>query len=212
MKLSPVVLKLRLADTRFGNRIAGTAQIEEAFRNTTQPDMAFVTQLNEEADRNKYDSTISQIITERFGIVVALANDSSDKDKTGLTAYDSLYTVRSQLFSTLLGWQMDGAASLVCYRGGRLLGFNKAYLWYMFIFEVDFSISDSDGTSEEATDYFNTIYAELELIPSENIPYDGNLPVRFTSDMTQRVDLTINPDDGAFDRGFGSGFDLYTGD
>lgn len=211
MKLGSIVLKLRLASTRFKNRIAGAAELAFALKGTLQEEMAFVVQLSETATPNTLDSGISQKITERFGIIVMLKNDVSQKDKTGLTAYDSLFEIRTELFKALLGWQMDGAESLVSYSSGKVLGINRAQFWYQFEFEVATRINgDEDGVDagRDTLDDFDTIYAQWVMTPSADLPV-GNLPVTiFDPDMTSIVDFTDNPDDGAFGRGFGIRFDI----
>lgn len=213
MKLGPIVLKLRLAETRFENRIAGAGELAFALKGALQAEMAFVVQLNETASPNTLDSSISQKITERFGIVVMLQNDISQKDKTGLTAYDSLFEIRTQLFSALLGWQMSGAEGLVSYAGGRVLGINRAQFWYQFEFEVNTRIDEDDGVDVGRDDLgnFDTLYTQWVLTPSADLPVE-NLPVNaFDPDMTSIVDFTDDPNAGAFSAGFGLGFDIYRG-
>ena len=211
MKLGSIVLKLRLASTRFENRIAGAAELAFALKGTLQEEMAFVVQLSETATPNTLDSGISKKITERFGIIVMLKNDVSQKDKTGLTAYDSLFEIRTELLKALLGWQMDGAESLVSYSSGKVLGINRAQFWYQFEVEVATRINgDEDGVDagRDTLDDFDTIYAQWVMTPSADLPV-GNLPVTiFDPDMTSIVDFTDNPDDGAFGRGLGIRFDI----
>lgn len=143
MKLGVVALKLRVANTRFGNLIAGAAELDLAMSNTLVREAAFVIPLAEEASRNEYDNHINQVITERFGVVVAVKSDSTDKDKTGILAYDQLHSARSDIFKGILGAEFNWAESPVYYRGGRLLGFDRAYLWYQFEFEVEVRISST---------------------------------------------------------------------
>lgn len=197
MKLSPVVLKLRLGETRFENQIVGVAELGEIMKRqlTLQADTAFVVQLAEIANKHEYDSTINQKVKEVFAVVVALANDSSDRDKTGLTAYDLLHDTRQDLWDLLIGWQMPDAESLVYYVGGRVLDINPAYLWYQFEFGVDTRVcpvrQDVSGMDD-----FNTIYAEYILAPDEdNLPVSGGNPLlprddNDVVDMIQNIDLT----------------------
>lgn len=211
MRLGPVVLRLRNANTRFENRIGGAAELDVALKQTLQKEMAFVIQLTEEVTPNEYDTSINQKVTERFGVIVALQSDSSQADKLGITAYDSLYATRQELFSNLLGWLMTDAEDLVSYGGGRLLGFDRAYLWYQFEFLTSFRIEDI--VDQEDTDWLDEIYAQFEMTPSANIPITTGLPVSlFTPDMTTIVDFTSNPAiDGGFDNGFNEVFDVYHG-
>lgn len=212
MRLGQIALKLRLAETSFGNNIAGSAELALAMRGTLGTETAFVIPLSEAATDNQMDIGINQGLEEGFGVVVALYNDSSQADKLGLLAYDRLHDIRAEIWGALLGWLMPNTEYPISYEGGRLLGINRAYLYYQFQFGIRSRIGDEDGVTEEATDNFNTIYAQWELTPSANIPIAEALPVTsFDPDAVDVVDLTVNLDDGAFGRGFGQGFDQYTG-
>jgi len=214
MKIGPIVLKLRLATTRFENRIGGAAELSFVLKGSLQAEMAFVVQLSETVAANAYDSGINQLITERFGVIVMLQNDTTQKDKTGLTAYDSLFDIRAELFTAILGWQIPGTEDLVSYGGGRVLGINRAQFWYQFEFETTTRISDEDGVDVGVSDLedFDTLYAQWVLAPSANLPISEDLPVStFDPDMTSIVDLTDSPDYGEFGKGFGIKFDTYTG-
>lgn len=214
MRIGPIVLKLRLASTRFENRIAGAAELSLALQGTLQAEMAFVIQLSEAAADNKLDNEVEQKLTERFGIVVALDNGTSDKDKTGLTAYDSLFATRAEIWKALLGWKMDGAESYpISYRGGRVLGINRAQFWYQFEFSVDAWIGQEDGidVGRDDLDNFDKIYARWALIGPTGREYGewADFDVRGAPpDMGSIVDFTEDPRDGAFGPGFGIRFDV----
>lgn len=136
MKLGPIVLKLRLANTRFENRVGGAAELDLATKYTITQEMAFVVPVMEECSANEYDAGIGQLVTEQFGVIVACKNDTYQQDKAGLLAYDSLHAVRNELFSALLGWEVSWAESFIYYRGGSILLVTPAYLWYMYKFEL----------------------------------------------------------------------------
>jgi len=208
MKIGPIVLRLRLCDTRFTNYIAGAAELSYALQGSLQKEMAFVIQLSETVEPNKLDSGISQIITERFGVIVALDNSQEQKDKTGLTAYDQLYEVRQELFEALLGWQMEGMDSLVSYAGGKVLGINRAQFWYQFEFEADFRITDMVDVGRDELEDFNSIYAQWIMAPSGKLPAI-RIPVD-DPDMETIIDFTDDPRYGAFGSGFGIKFDTCT--
>ncbi len=229
MRISPIVMRIREARTRFGNYVAGSAELDLAIKNTLKKDAAFVIPINEDASSHNYDSGINQTIAERFGVIVALANDSSDKDKTGITAYDLLHEIRSELFRSLLGWQIIGAESLIYYAGGKFLMIQNDYLWWQFDFEfksrlLEFDgycdVNDADRVDEgdlipkkqiSQLDSFDKINTEYILWPSANLPWQGSIPVGDTgiTDMETWIDLTDDPKAGAFDRGFSSDFDFY---
>lgn len=194
MLLSPIVLKLRLAETIFENRIGGAAELEIAQKGTLKANMAFVIQVNESVSPNTLDNGINQKITETVGVVVAIPNDTTQKDKTGLTAYDSLYTVRASLWDALLGWTMPGAEYLMEYAGGKLLDINRGYLWYEFDFNVITRLTEADGidTGEDDLPAFDEIYTQY-VMDEDYLPGDGVgtlLPISEGIDMTQIIDFT----------------------
>jgi len=216
MQIGPIALKLRLAETIFGNNIFGAAELAMALEYTLKKECAFVVQLSETASSNNLDNSISQKITERFGVIVALDNGSSEKGKTGLIAYDKLFDIRAQIFKAILGWSMDGTEGPISYAGGKIAGINRSYLWYQFEFVVDTRIDDDDGVDvgADSLPLFDDIYAQWILAPSVNsVALEGAtaLPINaITPDMTSIIDFTSNPDvDGPFGRGFGITFDVY---
>jgi hypothetical protein len=200
MKLRPIVLILRLANTRFENRIAGAAELADATRNTLNAEMAFVVQTGETITENTQAIGIDQRMTEVFSVIVALKNDTTQKDKTGVIAYDTLFDVRSQLFDALLGLELSDEENLcvlspVSYAGGSVVDINRAWLWYQFNFSVDVRLeaqAQNKYLEEIAANYPNLdeIFAQYELMPSDNIPLTGpeGLPVNiFAPDMEQLV-------------------------
>ncbi len=216
MRLSPIVLRLRAANiTKFGNNIAGAAELGLALDNTLIIESAFVVQTSEDAADNQYDMETSQLVTEVFSVIVALKNDTTQKDKTGITAYDSLFEVRKAILNSLLGWTMDSEEgvcieSAVEYDSGKLMSVNPAWLWYQFDFKVMIRVDRTIDVS--GLDDFSTLATQYIMSPSEHIPLTGpgGLPVDTDlPDMSTWIDLTENLDDGAYTRGFGFGFDLY---
>lgn len=193
MQLAPIVLKLRLADTSFGNNIAGAAELALALEYTLKTDAAFVVQLNETTPANDFDSGINQKITERFAIVAAASNATSDREKTGVVAHDRIHDLRSELFSAILGWQIPGTEGIIYYSGGRLLRVDRARLWYQFEFEATTRIIDDDGydNNADALAVFDTVFATWEVVPSGSLPSTGIPAVDF--DMQSLVEFAQNP-------------------
>ena len=213
MKLGPIVLKLRLGNTRFKDSIAGAAELAIARENTLLKEMAFVVPLGETCDRNPNDQGLNQRYTERFAVVVAIKNDTIYKDKLGITAHDQLHEVRAEIFKAILNWQVPGAESTIYYVGGLLFDIDPSYLWYQYEFAMESRLTDSDGVEEGYTDELEEIYSQFEITPSVNIPYDGSLPVSsFNPDMTTWVDIYDDPSNGAFSRAFDYDFDWYPKD
>lgn len=210
MKLSPIVLKLRLSNTTFGDRISGSADLSLAMSATLLEEMAFVIPLKGTPTPNKTDNSINQVIDETFGVVVALKNDTSQGDKTGLTANDRLHDIRAEIWSSILGWTIPGQESVTSYAGESLLDLNRAWIWYQFEFSSKLRIDDDNGfdSGEDELPPFDKIYAEYMLSPNANLPWLGSLPIDDTekTDMVQNVDLTVNLKAGGWGRGFGQGF------
>jgi hypothetical protein len=233
MRIGPIVLRIRLANTRFGNFIGGAAELDMALNGTLTGEQAFVVPIEETAVANDYDTTINQSITERFAVVTAFENDNSDADKTGLGAYDRTHEVRSEIFKAILGWQIVGAESLIYYAGGQMLNIDSAYMWYQFDFEfktrlcnfdhfsdVAYHDDENEGefreqTQESQLDDLLTIYANYIQWPSAELPYSGEWPINdgypdvLLPDFAQVITRSDDPNPGAFGRGFGGGYDFY---
>ena len=233
MRLAPLVHRLRASKTRFGNNVLGSADLARAIEATLMKEMAFVIPLTEKAEKSKLENAIDQNMIERFGVVVALQNDTSQADKTGLTAYDSLHDARSEIFEALLNVRMSNTESSIYYVGGSLLEMTPNYLWYQFEFEYEVRIvSNTEGIANivevliyEKDDYtrvrtseqqdFNKMYTNYILSPSVRLPHEGDLPlsdgypdVLLPDDMAQLFDFTKALHPGGFSRGFGSAFEV----
>jgi len=210
MRLGPIVLKLRISNTRFRENIAGAAELALAMKNTLMKEAAFVIPLSETCPPNNYDSTINQKLNERFGIVVAIRNDLDIRDRTGITSYDLLHDIRTQIFSSILGLQISGIESLVYYQGGSLLDINPAWLWYQYEFGMESRLTDADGVPEGYTDDLEEVYSQFVLSPSAVFPYDDSLPATaFGPDMTTLIDIYDDPNNGEFSRAFSTAYDWY---
>lgn len=220
MKLSPIVLLLREADTVFGDEIAGAAEFSTVQKDTIEVNTAYVIQTTDVAIPNKTQGTVEQKITEGFGVVVALKNDTSQADKTGLIAYDQLHAIRTELWNTLVGLNLDSVLNTdgytvegpVEYKGGSLIDINAAWLWYLYEFEYPATLQEI--VKDYDLDDLNTISAQWILSPNAQLPLKGAKPLPDAveqSDMESIIDLTENLLAGAFASGFSAGFDLYEG-
>lgn len=234
MRLAPLVLRLRAAKTRFGNNVFGSAELARAMESTLLKEMAFVIPLLDKASENKLERGIQQELNERFAVIVALQNDTSQKDKTGLTAYDQLHDVRSELFRAILNVWMKDTEGPITYVGGSLLDLSASYFWFQFEFEYPSMIlSSTEGIADigdvevyEKDDYthlrtselqsFNKIYTNWIVAPSPRLPYEGDLPlddgypaVLLPDNMAQLFDLTLPLHPGGFSgTAFASAFDI----
>lgn len=216
MRIGMVALKIRAGNTMFGNRVAGAAEFAAAQNATLNEDTAFVIQLSEQARPNTLDNGVVQKVNENFGVVAALQNDTEIKDELGLTTHNKLFTARKELWSALLGWEMTGAQddnieSTVSYVGGRLLGLDRGYMWYMFTFTVTSRIDSTDDGVGDDVPYqtgltelsdLHDIFTQYALAPGDVIP-SGDLPSNL---LPPTLDQLITAD-RAFSTGFSSGFD-----
>ena len=231
MRLSPIILKLRLQNIKpFEQQIAGLAEFSQAVTNTLISDTAFVVQLSETATPNLLDTGINQKITETFAVIVALKNDDSQSEKTGILAHDALFEVRAGIWRAILGWEPpieDSGKELespIAYVGGRLLDWSSAYIWYQFEFSMEIRITSILGNEDgiesniNALDDFNTLYTDwiLNNTVDENgdpkIPIREGLPVdRVSTDRVTIFDMTEDSNEGSFSRSFGFGYNILKG-
>lgn len=219
MKLSPIVLLLRQAKTVFGDNIAGAAEFNTIQQDTLNVNTAYVIQTTDVALPNKTQGTVEQKITEGFGVVVAIRNDESQADKTGLLAYDQLHEIRTELWNVLVGLNLDQTLNTdgytvegpIEYKGGSLIDINAAWLWYMYEFQYPAYLQET--VKDYDLDEFQKIYADWRITPAADIPLTGAkpLPAIDDPDMQSIIDLTVNLLAGAFAGGFDAGFDLYEG-
>jgi hypothetical protein len=223
MRLGLIVLRLRSKTELFSGRVGGVAEYAFARDNSLNHEMAFVLPIQESSPVNEYDNAIQQSLVEQFGVVVAIKNDASFKDKTGFTAYNRLHDARQDIFNAYLGYDASNFLtdddtlcnpSIVYYRGGQLLDFDRGYLWYQFTFEYKVSLT-SDAVQDDLAElktYLDSIFAQYELIPSGNIPASEELPINlFAPDMEQLVDIKqerIDRDSRSYSSGFSRGFDI----
>jgi hypothetical protein len=236
MRINPIIVRLRQANTVFGNRIGGAAELE-LVRNSTgiNADQAFVVTVSESVDGNVSEGSVTQRLVERFAVVAVLKNDTQQRDKLGFLANDRLHDVRSQLFRALLGRQFVASDGPIEYAGGQLLPLNPAYLWYQFSFQfpsriIEFSdaafcdVQGSEDLIEEELRGMTQpsqfpdllrLYTNYILSPNADLPYTGDLPLDdgypdvSLPDFAQLIDSSDDPNPGAFGRGFGSGYDFY---
>jgi hypothetical protein len=232
MRIGRIITTLRAADTYFKTTIGGAAEFEIATNNTLSKEIAFVIPLIESATPNEHDNGLSQFLTERFAVLVALKNDTSNTKKLGIVAYDKLHDIREQLFNALLNLQLPEASSTIMYRGGRLMRIVRSYVWYQFEFEyqaligcvksldngkdvygiIERPVSDTDPVD------LNTIYTNVIKAPSTELPYTGDLPLPdgfpdvTIPDIAWYIDENDNPELGAYLDSFASAFDINTED
>jgi len=211
MDLGAVVLQIRGADTRFGNRVMGAAELALAQDFPLVQESAFVVPVADAAPENRDDTSINQAMRERVAVVVALCNDTNKKDLLGASAYSLVDTVRTQLFTALLGWPCPGTDDLMSYAGGRLIGYDKAWLWYQFEFEAVTRLVTMYDPDAGALPYLSSIYTQWKVggdgvLP---LPEGESLPTALLSDpvLAEVIELPS----GFSSSGFKSGFETLQG-
>jgi len=180
MQVGPIALLLRAANTRFGNRVSGAAEYSRAIASTLNDEAAFVIRLSDTASPNMLDSSISQVLTERFVVMVALKNDTLQSDKVGIIATDAVDDVRDQLFSVLINLWLPRAEGPVSYVSGNLYKIDSGYIWWQFIFEAPFRLCP-DGVLDTGIVTDGNITDLLEIfsqITSQGEDYEGPLPAQ----------------------------------
>jgi hypothetical protein len=241
MRIGLIALKIRAANTSFGNNVGGAVELSHAQRGTLKKETMFVIPLEEDAPPNKGDTHVIQDISERFGVVVALPTDTEQSRKLGLKAYDRLHDIREELFNALININLQEGKTEIYFRTGRLLDITRANLWYQYEFEyrseLRSGITDlANGTKVDPGDGFagitvtrwsdrqqvsqladfDTIRTQWTLGPSvklddaldELAQRHGQPPISTDLvDMTTIVDLTDDPNAGAYNKGFGYGYD-----
>jgi hypothetical protein len=220
MRLKPIVLLLRAGETIFGDNIAGSVEFATVQKDTLLIDTAYVVPTPSVALPNTTEGTVQQRLVEGFGIIAVVKNDTSQADKTGISAIDRMHDIRKEFWDLLIGLDLSeilnepgySVEGPIAYKGDSILDVNPAWLWYMFEFEypaiLQRTLKDAD------LDDFNSIYTQYVLTPNAQIPVTGAEPIPDAielSDLDQIIDLTVNLLDGAFDGGFDSGFDLFEG-
>ena len=144
---------VKVADDSF-DLIGGSIDYATAERLVSKKRMAFVLPLNDDTSAPTDDAAPIQKITETFAVLCNILNQKSQKDKTGMLAYNEVHTIRKNLFKALYGYQIktdisdygeDNTESLVYYAGGNIVSYDAANLWYQFTFSYKKGI----------TNYFN---------------------------------------------------------
>jgi len=201
-----VVLQIRAANTRFTNRVAGSAELAAAQQFPLKEEMAFVVQVADSAPPNQGENHIDQLMTERIAIICALRNDNSKRDLLGFTAYSLVPEVRNELFVALLGWQPSDTEGIMYYAGGRIISVDMAWLWYQFEFEATTRLQALYDPGAGALPYLTQIYTQWK-IGGENmlpLPKDTELPTNLLNDpvIEELIEFPADFDPAAFDPSF----------
>lgn len=163
MLLTPIALRIRAANTSFGDRVYGSAELsvaksEAELTYPIEPE-AFIVQVGEAASEN--DCTfINQMLEERFAIIIAIDNTV---DTLGDNAHNNLDALRRELWKALLGWTPPDMTEPISYAGGSFNDMDRSRLYYQFDFSVKTRIGPEDGYQEEHNDAFEKLYIQYMI-------------------------------------------------
>jgi len=172
MKTGVIVQKLKLDVNSFGDRIAGAADFMSADEETLKDRVpcAWVIQYAENAEKSASAAVVSQRLTENFAVLVAIRNDS---DETGFTAHTSLFDLRAEIWSSILGWKPTGFNEAIEYLGGSIYGATDAILVYQFNFTIGSRITDEDGYTPGPFEDFLKAYGLDDLVVNGGFDVDS---------------------------------------
>jgi hypothetical protein len=173
MKLSLISLKIRAANTTFGNNIGGSADLIRARDGTFDPlvPCAWVVPANETAEPNNQDAGYVQKLRETFSVVVAINNSG---DYSGMAAYDTLHDLRAEIFGAILNWYIDDYEDPVEFVGGSLWAITRSLLFYKYDFAIGSYIQGEDGVEPGPYDELMKIYGLNELVTNGYFVSDLN--------------------------------------
>lgn len=140
MKIQPIIDRLKAVTTTLGGRIGGAAEYSSETEATRLAlPCAFVMRFNGSApEPDTFDATM-QIVTEEFGVVVAVSNSV---DARGQAAAESLDDVMEDIINALLGWKpSSGEHNPFEYVRDDHVGMDRATLVHQFIFRTSGVIS-----------------------------------------------------------------------
>ena len=135
MQVTDVIARLKTGCPLLKGRVYGAAELAIAVPTTMQPPCAFVIPLSESSESNKLLGGFSQLVTAKFGVVVAVRNFSDTRGEGG---HKFLETVRTEIFDTLNGWQHQNDSSPVEHVNGDLAGYDNLLLRWNDVFQTQF--------------------------------------------------------------------------
>jgi hypothetical protein len=154
MDVNKVITQLRTFCPMLGNRVGGAANFDtaEGVVGFTDPatgkpvyPAAVVVPLEDDAARDDDLSSLTQLtVTEKIAVIVEF---DASSDRRGQGAVDQVEAMKYALYRALLNWYIDQdiASQGLYYVGGQLLSFDRARVFWQFVFALDVTITDADG-------------------------------------------------------------------
>ncbi|MCK5600433.1 hypothetical protein KAR91_01085 [Candidatus Pacearchaeota archaeon] len=193
MRLTAIVLKLRVAKTRFKNFIGGAAELNLAMKYTLKRNMCFVVPVDDTVEENRMDNAINQSIKETFGVIVALQNDAQQTERLGSISYDQIHDIRNELFKALIGWNTPEAEGTIYYAGGKLVDITPAYLWYRYDFSYLTRLNGNELVNKSVESQTAKIYEIAIQIGKEDA--ELNSDGKYSGLTAEQILRLIPPED-----------------
>jgi hypothetical protein len=145
--IATFISQLRANAPMFGGRVAGAAEFEAGLKNYNTSMMlpsAYVRPLEEEADANPIMNGLIQMVHKSIGVVVEV---DAQTDRRGQAPIMDLDDVQAQIFASVLNLVIGDCRMTkgTAYSGMRILALDRARLFYEYIFNLDWQITDADG-------------------------------------------------------------------
>ncbi|MCC7413318.1 MAG: hypothetical protein IT495_17010 [Gammaproteobacteria bacterium] len=132
MLVAAIIARLRTEVSALRD-VTGAADLRAAGITLKRWPAAWVVLTGEQAQANQLATAVSQRVVATVGVVLG-ARDVSDA--TGTAAREALEPVRGAVRAALLGWAPDAEYEPCVLRGGRLLAFGDAVLWWLDEFDT----------------------------------------------------------------------------
>ena len=146
MQLETIIAALKARCPTFANRVAGAAQFKMVPESSSLAvPCAFVIPMDDDPSESQAQNSVRQTLKEVFSVVVSLSNTADEK---GQSSANNINSIRTELWSALLGWQPGEDYDGISYEGGSLISLDRARMWYQFEFGATMEIGPSDGWQE----------------------------------------------------------------
>ena len=143
MKLGPVIAEIRRRCPIFERRVYGAAEFAaiDASTNLAVP-CAYVLPLGETAEDIDLHTDYRQTVEQSFGVCVYVSTGMSDE--TGVSAYDAVENIKSEVLRAVAGWCPTDDVNEVIYQGASVLDLSRARLCVQLEFAVTYDIVDDE--------------------------------------------------------------------
>lgn len=136
LSLDPIIARIDAQVAAF-KTVSGAADLAAALRELKLEPAAFVIPVADLARPNTLETGISQLVRQRFGVVIAVQNL---RDAKGEKAQSELAPIRMSLITALLGWQPDAARDPCELGDGRLVRLTDRVIWWQQNFETAYYV------------------------------------------------------------------------